>query len=104
VTSPDPFSSNLNIDEVSFAISPIAIGPGTYYLTLFNAADAGPAYWDQASPTGGITWNQEGAGSPTTDTAVESLQITGTPEPGTFGLIMVGLGALGLARRRLVLA
>ena len=109
----DAFLSSFNpghgfevLRSESFSIPIAGLSPGTYWLQLANAvaSDGKPLDWDVNSgasladvmiPSGSIFSESS-----------EAFQIlgdenTGTPEPGSFGLLAAGvLGMAGLLRRR----
>jgi len=90
-----------NIYSENFSLGPLAMGPGTYYLTLQNAVvttSGDEAGWDVnngpvdawTSTKGHVSANCDG------DTCGSSFQILGdVPEPGS--LILFGSGMLVLA-------
>jgi hypothetical protein len=86
----------------SFSTGSIALGAGTYYLVLQNAANTGSEvdFWTEndgpsSASIGGIV--NEGIGS-------ESFQILGVsavPEPSTWAMMILGFCGLGfMAYRR----
>jgi hypothetical protein len=98
------FTNGLGFDIYNSTASglSVALGTGTYYLTLANATtlQGNPMYWDQNS--GPSLAMDSALGS----VPSESFNIygggTSTPEPGTF--LMLGSGVLGMAgllRRKL---
>jgi hypothetical protein len=66
-----------NVDKIFFNVGPQALDPGTYYLAI-----------QAVSPTF-YTYLGFGAG-----------QVRGLPEPATWALMLVGVGAIGGALRR----
>jgi hypothetical protein len=109
-----------DIDQVSFSLAngttltPLKLAPGTYYLTLQNAASAGlgVVYWDENdganstaaySNLGLITDTGEGCGDTGSGsgTCSESFAIS-TPEPSTLALLCSGILAAFVLRRKAV--
>jgi hypothetical protein len=103
-----------DVGSASFSLPNIALGAGTYYLTLQNAVSRGgdPVYWDENDGPGIDAWeNADGhlsgncaANNGGSGTCAESFQILGDtsaiPEPTTFALLGAGLlAAAGLRRR-----
>jgi hypothetical protein len=105
-------SFNFDVDQASFDISPLNLGPGTYVLGLYDigTATGGATYWDEnGGPSSAETAPSPlAAGSPVSSS--ESFQIVGTsqavtPEPSPVaGLILGGLLAGLLVWRRKVSA
>jgi hypothetical protein len=103
------------VGAASFALPNIALGAGTYYLTLQNAVvpNGDPVYWDENDGPGIDVWENavghlsgncaaSGGGS---GTCAESFQILGEasttiPEPATCALLGSGLLAAACLRRR----
>jgi PEP-CTERM motif len=101
----------------TFALPGVALGPGTYYLTLSNAVTKSGvhAFWDENDGAGVDAWRNDGSLAqlsgtncgflhPNAGTCAQSFQILGSstvPEPGTISLLGGGLLLLGgLVRRR----
>jgi hypothetical protein len=89
---------DLNMD--TFAIAPVNLAAGTYYLVLQKAvtAQGHPAAWDEDDGPSTATGNAFGGVS-----GSESFQILGAggvPEPASWTLIILGLGLAGHAMRR----
>jgi PEP-CTERM motif len=111
-----------DIDKVSFSLAdgttltPLNLAPGTYYLTLQDAASAGlgVVYWDendganstaayvnsigQLTSTDGQGCADTGSGS---GTCSESFDIS-TPEPSTLALLCSGILAAFVLRRKAI--
>ena len=88
----------------SFALPSLALGPGTYWLTLGNGTDSGlgNTYWSASNAKAGDAelLSKPPAGSGTSALDYEmAFQLYAAPEPGTLGL--VGLASAALALRRL---
>jgi hypothetical protein len=85
----------------SFSTGNIALGPGTYYLVLQNAANTGSEvdFWTEndgpsSASIGGIV--NEGIGS-------ESFQVLGVsavPEPSTWAMMILGFLGIGFVAHR----
>ncbi len=105
------FGTTYNITKGSFNVGTVALGPGTYYVALqgissdfntflgFGAAASGAA----ETFDGGLTWQQNyelasWLGGPTDSVAVGLFGAV--PEPGTWALMLIGIGGLGAALRR----
>ena len=100
--------------SASFGLPDIFLPAGTYYLTLDAATNTGPLandYWSVTDATSGnaMARSIDGAISTSDLNNEPSFQIYGivgaippntAPEPGTWGLLMLGLLALALSRRR----
>ncbi len=97
--------------EGFFNVGPQALGPGTYYFTLQGISAAFTEYLAEGtaiggganSSDGGVTWTSgyycAGNGGCLNSVAI-SLFNAGTPEPATWALMLVGVGAVGGAMRR----
>ena len=87
---------NANHGEAAYAGQTLAELNGTSNLTLSDNAYAGP---------GDVTWALQwgdtiGAGQEYDISKDKNLRIEVIPEPSTVAIIILGAGALGLARRR----
>ena len=93
-------SFGYNISSDSFSLGSLVLGSGTYYLELSNAVSphGDPIYWDENDgPSLAYDSSLGKIGS-------ESFTIDGTlvavPEPAALATLVIGLTAVGLARRR----
>ncbi|MHB8529887.1 MAG: PEP-CTERM sorting domain-containing protein [Caulobacteraceae bacterium] len=95
------FGYDINAD--SFSTGSVTLSAGTYYLTLQNAGvpNGDPAYWDQNS---GPSTAYDSAQGQVPSESFQILGAGGVPEPGSWGLMIVGLGLIGLALRGNVVA
>jgi hypothetical protein len=98
----------------SFVIPNIELTAGTYWLQLGNAVTvSGVSYWDQSDGPSQASINILGDVNALADygstngypcagncSYSETFQVTGIPEPASFGLLGTGLAALGVFLRR----
>jgi hypothetical protein len=97
------------ISTDSIQTGSISLAAGTYYLVLQNAvaSNGDPVYWDA---TNGLSqaWssvysylvNSFGQGTSGSESfEVEGSSSSSTPEPGSWALMLLGFGGLGLALR-----
>jgi opacity protein-like surface antigen len=114
----DSTNSVYNVDTDTFSLPDVVLGPGTYWLALYNAttADSGTLYWDENDGPSEAWENVVGYLTPansnsncttggSTGYCSESFTIFDTgsavPEPGTVALGGFGLLLLGGLRRKL---
>jgi len=126
-TDPIMVTGNPGVNTMTSLFTGLSLGPGTYYL-LINPTDVGlfdSLVWDGAgTPTQtldtGVTQQADRVLSGTvatppydsanmaTSASVDhifsvtgtAVAVTGTPEPGTIGMMALGLGGLGVFLRR----
>ena len=99
-----PNAFGYDVHEYSASITPLTLGPGTYWFGLQNAAAGGdPAYWDINNGPSVAFENTIGnvngnlfAGSNST-----SFTLTGdaVPEPASWAMMLGGFGLVGGAMR-----
>ena len=89
----------------TFDLPTLALGPGTYWLTLGNGTDTGlgNTYWSTSNNLAGNAQllSKPPAGSGTNALNYEmAFQIYAAPEPGSLALFSLASAALALARLR----
>jgi len=91
------------INGESISIPSLALGPGTYWLTLTNAvaSDGGLAAWDESDgPSSAVDL---GVGGIDSETFTIEGNLASTPEPSSLLLLGSGLAAFaGMLRRKLM--
>jgi hypothetical protein len=109
----DP-NTGFNISRMSWTLGTVALGPGTYYLAIQAISPTFSTFLNQgvltsgaaASADGGVTWVSGYAcvsgGGCLSSIAVDlyGTSVGGVPEPASWALMLVGVGAVGAALRR----
>jgi hypothetical protein len=97
-----------SISTDSFETGPINLGAGVYYLVLQNAVATNndPVYWDETDGKSAAYSSAIGNLATKLVTGSEAFQIlgmqdsSGTPEPASWALMLVGVAGIGAALRR----
>lgn len=95
-----------SISTDSFETGPITLAAGLYYLVLQNAVATNndPVYWDENDGKSAAFSNAIGSLATKLVTGSEAFQIlgaqsSGTPEPASWALMLVGVAGVGAALR-----
>ena len=98
-------NNSITEQEVQFSLGNIWFQAGTYYLELLNETVQNQVALGLEGRWGGSTTNSADAqnfnnGSLTFNNPTHFFEVIGVPEPAALALFGLGLGAMGLLRRR----
>lgn len=101
-------SGGYRVLEYESAIPDLALAAGTPYWLMIASADAAPWVWSHSDPSTADQWHRNGdadswrsiAGLNYPESRLDQAFTLYAPEPGVLALLLIGLGAIGLRRRR----